>query len=150
MRNVLAVQLIATMLAGPWLCCCTVARLVPGRAAAPDTAQMSHACCGHAARHAPASDDPAPKPRGDRPADKAPCPCKDKSRTQEVTLPPPDGGVVDSTLRWSNVPVFGLDAAFVAGQPVTGSASCAESGGPPLSGSDRATTLLLAHHNLRC
>jgi hypothetical protein len=116
LRTGLLVYLILSMLPGPWLCCCTLRH----RAASPRqavSAQPSQpispgprSCCYH--HTAPTSRQTEGRAAPvQRPADPAPCPCRQRS-SQPAVLPAADSSLTQQSLA-AHAPTFGAAASDV-------------------------------------
>jgi hypothetical protein len=98
LRVGLSISLILSMVPGPWLCCCTAARLVSAaglgrpsaRPGAADPARQ-HDCCCCCHQTASPVRDKAVVPQRDGPAPARPtCPCRQR-QFDLVSLPPAQG-----------------------------------------------------------
>lgn len=149
-RVVVIHQLILSLLVGPMLCCCTIARLghesVSTNSGDARPASTSRTCCGDANQSQ--SDDPANSHK-QSPGNKPHCPCK-TDPTNAVDVVPPDAPLagfglvsvasdhtlpIPSLVDLNRLP-FGVTVSAIDRRDQTSFTSTSE--------------LLYAHHKLRC
>jgi hypothetical protein len=154
LRNLITVQLIAALLAGQWLCCCSALAFArnpnphspSARPAA--TGEVKRSCCGH--KKAPKHDPTAPAPGPHHPTDKPGCPCKSQPSKAQLAVPESDGGQVPNGLRLA-INDLNLLCSLQPAANVTRLASGTVRDPVPWAGSPTvADDLLFVHHNLRC
>jgi hypothetical protein len=150
----LSICLMLSVAQGPWLCCCTVARLFLaaglGRAAGPprEASPSRHdcCCCCHDGQSSGHGNTAGPQRPGPAPA-RHPCPCR-QHRPDLTSLVPPQGPATSPSLVTYNIPA---PAAVVLPASLPAPDSCLHGGGterdlPFLTARD----ILRALHILRC
>ena len=147
-RLVVIHQLVLSLLVGPMLCCCTVARVghdgnPTSQTTTPADPVKSHSCCGHGQKPSERS---SQKSGGERPDSPTKCPCKDApAKAATVTKATP--GSADSMGHLSvGVATLVPRAKFDARCGMARLSARFECRSSSLSTVD----LLYAHHNLRC
>lgn len=149
-RVVVIHQLILSLLMGPMLCCCAVARLgherVSTKSGDARPSSNPRACCGDAKQ--PHSDDPTNSHKHS-PGNIPECPCKaDQTNVVDIVAPDaPSTGVGSvNVVSDYNLPIFSL--VDLHRLPFGGT-------GPAIDRRDQisftsTSVLLYAHHKLRC
>ena len=149
----LSLYLMFSVLAGPWLCCCTTERLVAALFAPPTQQTSQSGCCGHDKHPTGCQKHRTPEQRSgdhDRPS-RSPCPCKEDS-PQQVPLATLDSAEIANQLQSRHTPQGPVELVplvqTVFGLVVEGDRQTSAEGIllPFLSAQD----ILRAHHNLRC
>jgi hypothetical protein len=152
MRVALSIYLMFATLAGPWLCCCSITRMVHLLASlCPQEAQPPTETCCHSKASLPAvpdtehqrSDEPG------RPGDEEPCPCQHKGSPAALTLPTNQTTCQDLLLARADelVPSVAIPIVHVTtatSDPNSGPPGCLDA--PFVSARD----LLHSLHVLRC
>lgn len=149
--------LVLTTVAGPWLCCCTVERVVRATqqlvrlAGKQGSDRKAHACCGgHGSQGRPHHSSPQNPGNPSRPAP-GPCPCKAEMPSVEFSLPPETSSPLISgdVADWLRLP-FPFPGSLDLTVPLCPDEFTKSRGAFLASSSGGARALLSALHVLRC
>lgn len=148
LRLVVLHQLIISLLAGPLLCCCTIARLGHSghdttKSNATGVKTQRKSCCGQQQSSAPGGSEVPPG--GDSPLPTQ-CPCKD--HTQAAMTVPDVAAASAVSLNCLDVATSEFASLVIADSSRDPSRDSAFFGSR--SSSLSKSDLLFAHHNLRC
>lgn len=143
-RLVLTYLLVLSLVAGPMLCCCAVARFGHESHAATTSAVTKPArkhCCGES----PPAQGGGHKAPGKKPTEPGKCPCKDGG-SKVVSAPEASPFTTEALSLLSSALAVGESVSLVSVVVPDRPAPRFDHRSSSLSASD----LLYAHHNLRC